>query len=25
MVLVMSATPLAAVACGHSSDDAIGI
>ncbi len=25
MVFVMSATPLAAVACGHSSDDAIGI
>ena len=25
MVFVMAATPLAAVACGHSSDDAIGI
>jgi MFS family permease len=25
MVFVMSATPLAAVACGHTSDDAIGI
>jgi MFS family permease len=25
MVFIMSATPLAAVACGHSSDDAIGI
>jgi MFS family permease len=25
MVFVMTATPLAAVACGHSSDDAIGI